>query len=84
MDLVDFLSRADNRRVDGRFPRATEITFKPMPTVHMAYHRAVKAGYLVRLERGKYELTVKGKQKIQDWRRRLDRPASQATTTESK
>ena len=72
MDLIDFLSRADERRIDGRFPRASEVTFKPMPTVHMAYQRAMKAGYLVRLERGKYELTIKGRERIQAWRKKLN------------
>ncbi len=72
MDLIDFLSRADERRIDGRFPRASEVTFKPMPTVHMAYQRAMKAGFLVRLERGKYELTIKGRERIQVWRKKLN------------
>jgi hypothetical protein len=72
MDLIDFLSRADERRIDGRFPRASEVTFKPMPTVHMAYQRAMKAGFLVRLERGKYELTIKGRERIQVWRNKLN------------
>jgi len=68
MDLIDLLSRADEWRVDGRFPRATELTFKSTPTVNVAYQRAHKMGLLLRQAHGQYELTKAGREKIHEWR----------------
>jgi DNA-binding PadR family transcriptional regulator len=68
MDLIDLLSRADDWRVDGRFPRASELTFKSPMTVTMAYRKAVQRGLLERTERGQYELTQEGEAEIRRWR----------------
>jgi len=73
MDLVDFLSRADDWRVEGRFPRATEITFKPSSTVRVAYQRATSQGLLYRQSHGQYELTPEGKKEVRRWRTRLNK-----------
>ena len=68
MDLIDLLSRADDWRIDGRFPRASELTFKSPMTVTMAYRRAMDRGLLERTERGQYELTQEGQAEIRRWR----------------
>ena len=68
MDLIDLLSRADDWRVDGRFPKAGELTFKSPMTVTMAYRRAMGKGFLKRTDRGQYELTQEGQAEIQRWR----------------
>lgn len=73
MDLVDFLSRADDWRIEGRFPRATEVTFKSPSTVRVAYQRATMQGLLYRQSHGQYELTPEGKKEIRRWRTRINK-----------